>query len=213
MASDWDDLRASVACAPARFHRDQAQLASAGQYHRCRPRTIRRVKPAFLVTPNRHPPVTTAFPLHTQFIAQHSAFAGIRPFRLPVSLPESLPSQGRHRVASDGTRWSSWSVGPVAPVRRKPQRGRPLWHVMAPHDTRCAKSGRRDSNAQHSAWKADALPLSYARDCKSFIANDLVIPVRLLLPYYLPFLRIGRWAAYRSESIPCRSFIGKMGNA
>ena len=28
---------------------------------------------------------------------------------------------------------------------------------------RWGKSGRRDSNAQHSAWKADALPLSYAR--------------------------------------------------
>ena len=25
-------------------------------------------------------------------------------------------------------------------------------------------SGRRDSNSQHSAWKADALPLSYSRD-------------------------------------------------
>ena len=25
------------------------------------------------------------------------------------------------------------------------------------------QSGRRDSNSQHSAWKADALPLSYAR--------------------------------------------------
>lgn len=26
-------------------------------------------------------------------------------------------------------------------------------------------SGRRDSNARPSAWKADALPLSYARPC------------------------------------------------
>ena len=25
-------------------------------------------------------------------------------------------------------------------------------------------SGRRDSNSQHSAWKADALPLSYSRN-------------------------------------------------
>ncbi len=29
---------------------------------------------------------------------------------------------------------------------------------------RAGWSGRRDSNPQHSAWKADALPLSYARD-------------------------------------------------
>ncbi len=31
------------------------------------------------------------------------------------------------------------------------------------------ESGRRDSNAQHSAWKADALPLSYARETRTLV--------------------------------------------
>ena len=39
-------------------------------------------------------------------------------------------------------------------------------------DHASVESGRRDSNPQHSAWKADALPLSYAREQRQIVTRD-----------------------------------------
>ena len=38
-----------------------------------------------------------------------------------------------------------------------------VWSISARLQEHYKQSGRRDSNPRHSAWKADALPLSYAR--------------------------------------------------
>jgi hypothetical protein len=50
------------------------------------------------------------------------------------------------------------------------------WHStieLHPHE-----SDQRDSNPQHSAWKADALPLGYGRIKDTRVVEQLILPPR-----------------------------------
>ena len=71
-------------------------------------------------------------------------------------LCDSAPRRRREDTASRIT--GSRSLAPRP--RPRNERGVPRQSRATP----LHQSGRRDSNPQHSAWKADALPLSYARD-------------------------------------------------
>ena len=103
----------------------------------------------------------------------------------------STPLSNRYRVDANHRDGSYFFVRQLRPARAAPttatrarNRGisvraaakkellkRPCLAKTSPAAMRCYamtcgaihQSGRRDSNARHSAWKADALPLSYAR--------------------------------------------------
>ncbi len=50
-----------------------------------------------------------------------------------------------------------------------------VWSISARLQEHYKQSGRRDSNPRHSAWKADALPLSYARKASNDTETSIMM--------------------------------------
>ena len=112
---------------------------------------------------------------------------------------------------------SDWSAKQLDPMRASAARTRRrLESTRTINPSKCRglhvilqvfqQSGRSGSNRQHSAWKADALPLSYARVSRIVVALAAVFSFNAVFsPLHAPGLRVLRldgWSALPQQERP-----------